>query len=501
MDSLRWQSPLPYNVDVSHRLRLCASVASGVLLWGSFWPGWSWLVWIACVPLLIALRDVGTRRGAFLGWIFGLVYFGLQLSFVLALWPFAGALIVPAWALLVLYAALFPLVFGGVAGRWSSPWMWAGAFVLVEVVRSLGPLGLTFGALHAALGDTPFTAAAAFGGPWALSLAPAWTSAALAEGLRRPLWLVAAVLGPVVLVLLAMVPLPSEEGEVLSVALLQPNVPQELRLESDVTRHLLSLYRGMLEEVPDGTELVVLPENVMDVSLLARADYRHPFAAAAAATEADLLVGTYEAHPSAMHNVVLWIAPTEEVAGVYAKTHLVPFGEYLPGRALWDALGLGGLLAGLLPYDLAPGDRLEPLARYGVMICFESQVPGIARTLVRRGARLLVVPTNDAWFGRARLLEEHFLMGSLRAAEQGRPLVQVGTTGVTGAFDARGRELARLPVGVRAIASVDLPTEVRRTPYTLTGDAPLLAVAALLMMVGLATAKRPRRGRGRGGRM
>jgi len=355
--------------------------------------------------------------------------------------------------------------------------------VLMEVARSAGPLGLTFGALHAALGDTPFTAAAAFGGPWLLSLAPAWTSAALAW--RRPRWLAAAALGPAVLVLLAMASLPADEGEVLSIALLQPNVRQEVRLEPGVTPALFEVYRELLQELPQEVDLVVLPENVLDVSLLARADYRWPFEAAAEAKGADLLVGTYDARPEEVRNVVLWIAPTGEVKGVYAKTHLVPFGEYLPGRALWDALGLGELLAGLLPYDLAPGERLEPLGEYGVMICFESQVPGIARALAQRGARLLVVPTNDAWFGRARILHEHFLMGSLRAAEQGRPLVQVGTTGVTGAFDMRGRKLVELPLGTREVRVIELERSSRPTPYGRVGDGPLLGVLGVLVTFGL----------------
>ena len=269
--------------------------------------------------------------------------------------------------------------------------------------------------------------------------------------------------------------------------LVQPGFSQEEKLDRENLPQLLLRYRELLSGIQGPVDLVVVPENALPAFLLEESQYLAPFRETARRLSCDLLVGTGVRREEGVFNSVLLIRPSGEVAGAYDKVRLVPFGEYLPARGLWRALGLGPLLARLLPYDLVPGAGPQPLGPYGIMICFESQFPSLARGLAAKGAPVLIVPTNDAWFGRSRFLREHFAMGALRAAECGRALLQAAQTGVTGGFDGRGRSLGTLPPGDEGTL---VPLCQGRTPFVRWGDAPALLLAGVLAGVGGAFRRR-----------
>ena len=470
---------------------------AALLLWGAFFPGWGPLAWIALVPLLWVLDGAGPRRGAVLGALFGVAFFLLEFSSLLSLSAFVGGLIVPAWLLLSLYAALFCLVFGLVGGWRSSPVAWAGAWVLLEAARGAGPLGFTFGSIPGALVGSPFLRAAAVGGPWLLSLAVAWTGACLARGLRDGRWLPLAALGPGVLLALSFIPAGTQPLGTLRVALVQPNIPKLEQLDGGKVAERENLYRELLAQLSPRVDLVAVPENALPW-LLDNPGSLALFQEGAGRLNARLVVGTGVFRDGDVYNTVLVLSPAGEILGSYAKTRLVPFGEYVPGRGIWEGIGLGWILDAALPYDQTPGEAVVPVGDLGIMICFESTLPGVARALVRGGARVLLTPTNDAWFGRTRLLWEHYALGALRAAETGRSFVQVGQTGISGAWDHRGDEIERLPPWTRGTVVLEVPLRTGLTPYVRAGDGPVLGLAGALVVVLMA--KRPRSGRGRGGR-
>lgn len=134
-----------------------------------------------------------------------------------------------------------------------------------------------------------------------------------------------------------------------------------------------------------------------------------------------------------------------QIMGRYDKHYLVPFGERWPFlyalepvyRMVFSWLNLP-MLRGT-----SPGEAIVPIntrnSRAGVYICYESVFPQVARTMVREGAEFLVNISNDAWFGRGRGAEQHFLMGSMRAIETRRFLLRVGNDGITALVDPLGR--------------------------------------------------------------
>lgn len=151
-----------------------------------------------------------------------------------------------------------------------------------------------------------------------------------------------------------------------------------------------------------------------------------------------------------LHNRMILFHDGEPEA-YYDKTHLVPFGEYVPFED-WEVVRWffeQGLLGAAGQYD--PGGKTPPVevprnpedpdtdgVRLGVLICFESIFPYLGRQRVLEGAELLIVPTNDGWFGRSRAPEQHLYQSVMRAIETRRPLARVGNTGISAVIHPSG---------------------------------------------------------------
>lgn len=155
------------------------------------------------------------------------------------------------------------------------------------------------------------------------------------------------------------------------------------------------------------------------------------------------------------------------------KTHLVPFGEYLPLQNLLEAMGFrqltqmrGGYTPGhdTSPIALPDGRRLHPL------ICYEAIFPYRARTSPRPD--MLVNLTNDGWFGRSAGPHQHLGLARLRAVEQGLPLVRVANTGISVMVDALGRPMARIELDTRGAVAVPLPAALPPTGFSVFGHVP-----------------------------
>jgi apolipoprotein N-acyltransferase len=114
------------------------------------------------------------------------------------------------------------------------------------------------------------------------------------------------------------------------------------------------------------------------------------------------------------------------------------------------------------------------------LICYEGIFP---EEIAAPGGRprLLLLVTNDAWFGAGAGPEQHLALGRLRAVEQGLPLMRSANTGISAAIDARGRVLASLPLNEAGRLDAPLPPAGAATLYAQSGDWPALAAVALLL--------------------
>jgi len=167
-----------------------------------------------------------------------------------------------------------------------------------------------------------------------------------------------------------------------------------------------------------------------------------------------------------------------DVVASYDKSHLVPFGEYLPFR---DILPFKKITAGAIDLSAGPGPRtiaLRGLSPFAAAICYEVIFPGAIVDEQERPDWILNL-TNDAWYGRSSGPFQHLASARTRTVEEGLPMVRVANNGVSAVIDATGRVRARINLDTIGYADVALPAPGKPTLYSRAGDWPLVALLLL----------------------
>jgi apolipoprotein N-acyltransferase len=182
------------------------------------------------------------------------------------------------------------------------------------------------------------------------------------------------------------------------------------------------------------------------------------------------------------------INPSDDIVAYYDKTHLVPFGEYIPMK---NMLPFRKITAGSI--DISPGNgsntiSLPGLPRFAALICYEAIFPGMTVDEAERPAWILNV-TNDAWYGRSSGPYQHLASARTRSVEEGLPMIRVANSGVSAVIDAAGRVRTRIDLDTIGYADVVLPASGGRTLYARVGD---WALVSLLLLGALPVAFRLR---------
>lgn len=198
-----------------------------------------------------------------------------------------------------------------------------------------------------------------------------------------------------------------------------------------------------------------------------------------------------DGQPVAMHNSLFVLSPDGEIQAYYDKSHLVPFGEYMPLRHLLAPLGLERLAPGDIDFVPGPGVRtlkVPGIPDFGPLICYEVIFPG---NVVQRSQRpaWLVNISNDAWFGNSSGPHQHLAISRMRAIEEGLPIVRATPTGVSAIIDSQGRLTASLGLGESGVLTGALPAPQPVTLYARFGDAPVI-FGLFLLSLGLAVFRR-----------
>ena len=255
-------------------------------------------------------------------------------------------------------------------------------------------------------------------------------------------------------------------------------------------RALAADVRAGRAERPD---LVVWPENASDVDPFSDPTAYALIDGAVRDVGVPTLVGALLQGPGdQVRNAgVVW-DPVTGPGEVYVKRKLVPFGEYVPLRALVSQVTD---LVALVPRDFAAGDRPGVLdvgpARLGDLMCYEIAFDGPVRDVVQAGGRVLTVQTNNATFGRSAQTEQQLAMGRLRAVEHGRAVLVAATSGISAVIDPGGEVTQRADVFTRAVLVADVPLRDERTLATRLGATPEIALSlAGAVGLGLAVARR-----------
>ncbi|MGI8605476.1 MAG: apolipoprotein N-acyltransferase [Verrucomicrobiales bacterium] len=494
---------------MSFAARLSLSVLSGVLLALCFPPfDLPWLVWLSLLPLMAALwvgKPLRARTGFILGYSTGSAFFLIGmfwLRHVTALGTVLAALY------LAVYFGLWGL-FAAAVARGRSPdspseraisiFLSAAAWTGIEWLRGMGPAGFGWNGLGVPLGKWPVIAQAAdVIGVFGLSFMVVAVQAAgfcIARGARGSAGLRRVVRLALSLALIAgaagygwwrINELQKEGATIsLSTALVQPNLPQEIKSDADnlesVAKTLSDLSDSRLKQ--GALDLLVWPESALPAVF--SDNYAQTFLAHVLGRgDFTLISGMDEQEMKTYYNSVIIAHRDISRAQVQRKVHLVPFGEYLPFRPVF---GYFEFITRQLPGDFDAGESTEPvrLPEHPIsiipLVCFEDTFGRIARKFVRPEPQLLVNVTNDAWFRDSGEADQHAASAAFRCIELRRPMIRAANTGRTCVIDQFGRITHRIPRLQEGVLSADvaIPTHGRVTVYARFGD--WFAVISLLL--------------------
>jgi apolipoprotein N-acyltransferase len=410
--------------------------------------------WLLPVPLalvlLLLLEQPTPKAAARTGFFAGLGFWAIHLFWL----PQSFASLFSDAALLVW--GLMPLVWVIEAGFWAltvwfaviiTPYYWARlgtlctGLVMLEWLRAIGPLAFPWGNFGYALIDTPLAQLAAFGGVYLESGLVLLMAAGIAGLLRSREWRVLAVAIAVWGAgFLWTATQPRAQVATSPVLLVQPDIDPRRKAREGLNQ--LALFKRLSQNAPPGA-LVVWPESAVWLEDALKSGLVNP-----------LVTGAYEVvevagRRQAKNIVALIRAGRLEDKSV--KTKPVPFGEMFPFRyqlgfiydPIFNAMGLPGY------GTAAEGGIIQnlqyPGRTFGAFVCYDSIFPEVPSIFTAAGAQVLILPTNDAWFGGGVGNLQHFAMDRMRAIEQDRYFLRTANTGITAVIDNRGQVVNRLP--------------------------------------------------------
>ncbi|GAB2917556.1 apolipoprotein N-acyltransferase [Rhodococcus aerolatus] len=482
-------------------------------MFAAFPPRSLWfLAPVGVLVLVLVLHGRGVRAGFGYGYLAGL---GLFLPLLPWVGVYVGSL---PWLALAAAEALAVGLFGAVAVLLArvpgAPWWIACAWVGTEALRSRVPFGgFPWGRLAFSQSQGPLLPVASVGGApllsFAVALIGAGTAAAITARPRRRQLLTGAVtvLLPVTVALLAApaVAARAQPQNTLSVAVIQGNVPRlgldfNAQRAAVLTNHV-NRTLALADDVAAGRapqpQLVVWPENASDVDPLRNPDAAQAITRAAQAIGVPVLVGAVLRNDDGTtRNTVLVWDPVTGPGQEHDKRVLVPFGEYLPARAVVTALSPYAARAG----NFVAGDGNGVLTAAGtpvaVATCYEVAFDGLVGESVRAGAQLITVPSNNATFGRTDMTYQQLAMSQVRAVEHGRTVLVAATSGASAVITPDGTITAQTQIFTAAALTARIPLVRELTPATRLGAAPELALSLAAAVAALvAAAMRRRRSR------
>ena len=481
-----------------------AAICSGFLYAACFPPfNLTWFCWIALTPLIAAIWFSGAEsrhpwlRNLLLGYVAGLTFFWIVFSWLTTVtilgWfvlEFYMAIYVAIWALFCGLVRPRPKINRAGSSKWEqmlsqartsvtpppSPWtrstnnlrlalLLAAAWTTLEWLRGWVFSGFGWNGLGVALHDNwPLIQIAELTGVTGLSFLIAFVNVIIlttayrlvVEARTRVMrphfdftFTMAAIVGVLVFGFRA-TQVPSA-AKPLRVTAVQSNVPQNQKFDPQFTRRIFDQFRRLSEIALRSNpppELLVWPESSMPGPVLVDQESYKFVMDLAADADADFLLGTIDEDGGDVYNAAILLSEGGERVQIYRKVHLVPFGEFVPGRHTVPLLAR--IVGDQVPGDFKAGKEHTVFTltngdvQVAPLICFEDTIGELARQFVvptetSPGANLLVDVTNDGWFQHSAGSPQHLANAIFRCIETRRPMLRAANTGVTCFINQFGR--------------------------------------------------------------
>ena len=559
--------PLSSSAKVQRVWPWLAAICSGLLYAGCFAPfNLIWLYWIALTPLMTAIWFSGNEsrcpwlRNLALGYVAGLAFFWTVFCWL-------TTVTVLGWFVLQFYMAIYVALWAWFCGflrpretreqsgrttKWDqmltharstaapprSPWtksannlvlafLLAAGWATQEWLRGWVFSGWGWNGLGVALhGNWPLIQIAEFTGVAGLSFMVAFANVILLTTGRRLILeartrttrphfdltlTMAAIVGVLTFGLRASQVSPPTKP--LRVAAVQSNIPQHQKFDPQFVTKIFDRFRHLSEIALRSNpppDLLIWPESSMPGPVLEEQESNRFVMDLAASAESDLLLGTIDQENRDVYNAALLVSDGGDRVQVYRKVHLVPFGEYVPGRHRVPLLAR--IVGDQVPGDFAAGKEYTVFSltnsdvQVAPLVCFEDTIGELTRRFVlpsetNPGANLLVDITNDGWFLHSGGSHQHLANAIFRCVETRRPMARAANTGVTCFINEFGRvtQMLRDDTGSTftegvLTGEIKVPTEHELTFYTRHGElfaklCAAITAVAILMVFGLRRSK------------
>lgn len=489
-------------------------------------PSIGFIEWITLIPAAVAMINIAKdrnvrKRGLYgYGFFFFFCYYLVNFYWFIELYPLsfidgmtkgaAVAVVLAGWIGLSLFQSaaggLVLLILGGVARtraaerceaviplaaaaiwsvfEWSQTLFWFG----VPWARlAIGQTGWLVGAQSASLFGSCFVAFLIvfvnFFAADAILFAEKRRIFAL---LSAGVFLLNTALGAVIMLS------DKDSGNTIRISVVQGNISSQEKWLASSTQKTLEVYeKYTLEAAQDGAEIVIWPESALPYNLekdIYKLEYVKSLARKADVT---IMVGafTYNEEGTELNSIVTVLPDGNLHETVYAKRHLVPFGEYVPMRGVFEVLIPPLTELSMLSEDLAPGEEANVVdlekADIGSLICFDSIYDELARASVMDGAQIIALSTNDSWFSDSAALYMHNAQAKLRAIETGRYVTRAANTGISSIITPNGKEIGRIEALLEGQLTADVETRDNTTLYVCVGNTFVLLSA--LFVCGIFT--------------
>ncbi|MDW3094168.1 MAG: apolipoprotein N-acyltransferase [Gammaproteobacteria bacterium] len=476
----------------------------------AFSPFHLWWVSIISLSLLYLLHQQNHSQAFKTGYLFGIGMFGSGISWIFnSLYDFGEAPFIAAIVITIVYTlvlSIFPALVLKVHTRlsasislWMSVLTFAALWVMFEWLRSWVLTGFPWLLVGHSLVDSPLAGIIPIFGTFAGSALIAFLAAStivfINASKQQLMW---PAIGLSVLLMMCFyatgIEWTSKVGErPVKVSAVQANIPFDMKWDKSRRHEVYQAYIDLTSKHLD-SDIVLWPETAIPTFLrVANKDFIPSFERQLKDNNTELLSGvfTYEPGTERIFNSLVTLGGELQI---YNKHHLVPFGEYLPLRWIFEFFRS---IVVIPMSDLSPGQGSSVLTLkgipVGVSICYEAAFgEEINRALPE--AQMLMNVTNDAWFGNSLAPHQHLQIARTRALETGRYMLRAANTGVSAVIDSNGQVMAESGQFVDQVITGEVWPMRGSTPFIIWGNWAIISILSALILLVFVRSRRANSG-------
>ena len=485
-------------------VRFVGSALSGTIATFSFAPYGYWpLIFVSLCGFFLLIHEQKPSNAFKIGLGWGLGQFATGISWVYVVIEKFGGFPLPIGllliSLLIFYLALFPACFAYLSQKIpvSAPvyyWFYIPALWLsIDWLRGILLTGFPWLWLGYSQIDSPLAAIAPILGVQGITLFIVLIVTSTLYAFKQQKW---SALAPAIAILLLCFVLKQKDWttkteELVDVAMVQGNVPQELKWLPQYRWPTLLSYQDLTRENWDA-DIIIWPEAAIPAMEKELPDFLARVDSAAKKNNAAVITGVLDQNSNGLfYNNVISIGdngtsdyeyPAKER---YSKHHLLVFGEFVPFE---DFLRPLAPFFNLPMSSFSRGDFQQPNLnakgyQLATALCYEIAFAGQVRKNLTAQSDFILTLSNDTWFGDSIGPFQHLEIARMRALENGKPVLRATNTGLTAAIDHKGKFIAQIPQFNTQVLRAKITTTKGHTPYTCIGELPLYIWVGLSFVV------------------